>query len=104
MMMFLFQFVQNDEPVLLRTFPLPVERHETVDDQYVDIVRSGNLLTANIKNLYIRITARFHRYRQYVYINYNIFVPRLLCESSFGHLGNCGDNTNNDRSEPNDRK
>ena len=64
------------------------------------IIRSGNTLTANIKKLNIKIDATWHSR----YMNFNLLVPCRLCEVSFGHLGNCDGNPNNDVSGPNDRE
>ena len=96
------QFVHNDEEKLLQTIPTPVQEITHVDDERVNITLSGNTLTANIKNLNIRIVASWHVYHVYRYINYQVFVPRYLCEVSFGHLGNCDGNPDNDESGPND--
>ncbi len=96
--------MHNDQPILLRTIPSSFEAIHNVDNQHVNIVRSGNSITANIKNLNIRITATFHSFGIYLYINYQICVPRFLCQFSFGHLGNCDGNPNNDVSGPNDCK
>ena len=96
------QFVHNDQVILLRTIPTPVQQIVSVDDERVNIIRSGNSLTANIKGLNIQITAIWHpRHR---FINYRVFVPRFLCEISFGHLGNCDGNRNNDVSRRDDRE
>ena len=94
--------MQNDEPILLRTIPEPIQPVTNVNDELVDIVRTGNSMTANIKNLNIRITATLYQFSIYLYINYQICVPRFLCELSFGHLGNCDDDLSNDVSGPND--
>ena len=95
--------MQNDQPLLLRTVPTPAQQVNNVDDEHVNIVRTGNSLTANIKDLNIRITATVHSFGAgYFYINYQICVPRFLCELSIGHLGNCDDNPNNDISGSND--
>ena len=93
----ILQFVHNEEK-LLQTIPTPVQEvTDDVDNEHVDITHSGNMLTANIKNLHIRIVASWHiDIKNYSYINYHLFVPRYLCELSFGHLGNCDGNPDND--------
>ena len=85
--------------MLLQTIP-SVQQVNTVNNDRVQITLNRNSMTANIKVLNIRITATWHGR----YINYNLFVPRFLCEVSFGHLGNCDGNPNNDVSGPNDRE
>ena len=94
----ILQFVHNDEEILLQTIPTPVQEVTgDVDNEYVDITHSGNMLTAIIKNLHIRIVASWHIDRKiYRYVNYHVFVPHYLCEESFGHLGNCDGNPDND--------
>ena len=95
--------MQNDEPLLLRTIPAPVQPVTIVNDQLVYIELIGNTMMAFVKDLNIRIVARFYNYFGiYIYIDYQICVPRFLCELSFGHLGNCDDDLSNDVSGPND--
>jgi hypothetical protein len=97
------QFVQDDQAVLLQTIPKPAQAVGDVDDLRVNIKRTGNTLTANIKQLNIRITATWHAYNSiFRFINYQVYVPRFLCERSIGHLGNCDDNPDNDVSGPDD--
>ena len=91
--------MNNDQALLLQTIPT-VEEVSHVDNDFVQITKSGNHMTANIKILNIRITAAWHGR----YINYQIFVPRFLCQISFGHLGSCDGNPGNDYSGPNDCK
>ena len=95
----MIQFVQNDVAVLLETIPT-VRQLTSVDNDHVQITLNGCIMTANIKDLCIRIVAT----RCGIFLNYEIFVPRFLCEESSGHLGNCDGNPNNDISGPNDRK
>ena len=71
-----------------------------MNDERVYIFRRGAFLFAVIKNLNIRIIATFYGR----YLNFQVIVPRFLCELSFGHLGNCDGNPNNDVSGPNDRE
>ena len=89
--------MNNDQAVLLQTVPT-VEQVSNVDNDFVQITQNGNRMTANIKVLNIRITATWCGR----YINYQVFVPRFLCRISFGHLGNCDGNPNNDYAHPND--
>ena len=96
------QFVHNDEAVLLQTFPTVEEIGGIVDNDYLTISRFANAMTADIKVLNIRIVATWNRYNIYRYINYQVFVPRFLCQVSFGHLGSCDDNPANDYASPND--
>ena len=84
--------------MLLETLPTQHEVIGNVDNNRVNIIRSGNRLTAFIKGLNIRITVYWHGR----YMNYDLKVPRFLCEISYGHLGNCDGNPNNDVSGPND--
>ena len=88
--------------MLLQTIPT-VQQMNSVDNDRVQITLNGNSLTAHIAVLNIRITATWHVLDgRFMYINYQVFVPRFLCEVSFGHLGNCDGNPNNDISSPND--
>lgn len=97
--------MHDDQPTLLRTVPMPVQQVGHVDDENVIITLSGSSLVAIIKDLDVRITARWHVYNSiFRYINYRLDVPRYLCGGSFGHLGNCDRNPSNDESGPNDCK
>ena len=87
--------------VLLQTIPA-VEQVGNIDNDRVQITLNGNDMTANIKVLNIRITASWYSFGQFRYINFQIFVPRFLCEISFGHLGNCDGDLSNDFAGPND--
>ena len=69
-----------------------------MNDERVFIERFGASVFAVIKNLNIRINATWYGR----YLNFQVFVPRFLCELSFGHLGNCDGNPFNDVSGPND--
>ena len=93
--------MHNDEPVLLQTVPT-VQQVSSVDNDRVKITLYGNTMTAEVKVLNIRITASWHNFDVYRYINYQIFVPCFLCEISFGHLGNCDGDKSNDFSGPDD--
>ena len=85
------KFVNSSEAILLRTMPRPFQEITgNVHDEHVNITHIGNNLTAIIKNLNFRIEASWHMDRKnHRYINYRVFVPRDLCNKSFGHLGNC---------------
>ena len=84
----ILQFVHNNQAVLLQTIP-SVQPVDNVNNDRVQITLNGNSMTANIKVLNIRITATWYQDRQFKHINFHIFVPRFLCNISFGHLGNC---------------
>lgn len=94
--------MHDDKAVLLRTLPLPVEQirnNKVIDDAHVRVTHRGNKLTAYIKApLNIRITATW-RGR---HMSYQLFVPCFLCQISFGILGICDGNPNNDVAGPND--
>ena len=69
-----------------------------MNNDRVKIERSGNQISAFIKVLNIQITAQWHtNYIGRRYINFQIRAPRFLCDASFGHLGSCDGNTDNDR-------
>ena len=95
----------NNQPVLVQTIPAPVTQVGAVNNQNVKITLTSHTFTAIIKSLNIRIEARRYFYR-IIFVNYNVFVPRRACERSYGHLGNCDGNPNNDVSiaGQNDRK
>lgn len=35
------------------------------------------------------------------YMNYKVYVPKVLCKIAVGHMGNCDGNKDNDVSTPN---
>ena len=85
--------------MLLQTIPT-LQQVNNVNNSRVQITLNGDSLTANIAVVNIRITATWLRR----HMRFHIFVPRFLCEVSFGHLGNCDGNPDNDVSGPNDRE
>ena len=94
--------MDNDTARLLNTTSIPITGN--VDNERVQITLHDNSLTARIKTLNIRITAIWHANDHQQYINFQIFVPQFLCNESFGNLGNCDGNTDNDESYLNDRE
>ena len=92
--------------MLVQTIPAPVTQVGAIDNQNVKITLGSNVLTVIIKSLNIRIEARLRILRGRYYLDYNVFVPRRACARSYGHLGNCDGNPNNDVSiaGQNDRK
>lgn len=86
------QFVQNDQPVLLRTVPGPVTQLTSVDDDRVMITLDGNMCTVFFKILRIEIVMTWHGN----HMEYSICIPPPFCSVSIGHLGNCDGNGAND--------
>lgn len=91
-----------DEPILLRR--LGTEPFEEItapyNDERVEITRNGNNVVAFVKSFYVEIKMRWRN----DHMNYDVNVPRELCQNSKGHIGNCDNNENNDRSSPDERK
>ena len=64
------------------------------------VSRSGSSLNAFMKKSNIELTATWYG----KYMNWDIRVPRSLCQSSVGHLGSCDGNPANDIAGPNQCK
>ena len=84
--------MHNHQQVLLQTLPSFTEYAGNVDNEHVRITRTGTSLNAVIKSLNVRIDATWYGSS----MNHQIFSPQSLCVRSYGHLGNCDRNPNND--------
>ena len=101
---FCLQFVHNNQPTLHQTVPPPVQQvNGNVNNQNVKTTLTGNSFTAIIKSLNIRIEAVWQHGFE---MRTQLYVPLCVCERSYGHLGNCDGNPDNDVSIAgvNDRK
>lgn len=90
-----FQYVHLDQPILLKTVESGIAQRITApfEDERVEISQSGNRITAFVKNINVRITMDWYN----DFMNYEVCLPKALCQISFGHVGNCDGNGDNDR-------
>lgn len=61
-------------------------------DERVEITRSDNHVTALVKGVNVRIVMDWHN----DFMNYEVCLPRYLCEQSIGHVGSCDGDGDND--------
>ena len=91
--------MNNGRAVLLKTLgPGSVAQVTAVEDDNVLIRQDGNWCSAFIKSHNIRIDMHWY----YYCMDVNIYVPRSICNTAFGHLGRCDGIPGNDVSGFND--
>ena len=95
------QFVHNDQLRLIQTAGDGAVREiVSLETSNAIVSISSNSLDAFVKKSNIALTATWRGN----YMNWEIHVPRSLCLSSVGHLGNCDGNLENDKAGPNQCK
>ena len=99
---FFWQYVHNDQAVLLRRIGTGAFERITApyQDERVEITRTGDRVVAFVKNANTRIVMNWYT----DYMNYDVHVPRAFCRNSVGHLGNCDGDQTNDISLPDQRE
>ncbi len=106
----LLQFVDNDDPVFHRTFPVPEEQPmNSVDDDNVmitlEVQPNGNAVgRVRFKRLFMDLTMNYIRRSNTHYMNFHICVPDDVCRRSTGHLGSCVENQGSVKPGEHERK
>lgn len=86
--------MDDDRPVVHKTFPELRMEVNSVNNTNVEITLSttpsGIRCEVFFKQFLMRLVMTWKRN---IYMNYEIFVPKTVCENSYGHLGGCRNET-----------